>query len=73
MSSINDFLKNQGTNPVIKKNTAVNQTPSYATKKSLGQCKQVDVNDLLSPMSTANDVSELYWIILNSNYIHFII
>jgi hypothetical protein len=39
----------------------------------LGQYKQVGVNDLLSPMSTANDVSELYWIILNSNYIHFII
>ena len=60
MSSINDFLKDQGTNPVMKKKTAASQTPSYGTKKSLGQCKQVDVNDLLSPMSTAKDVSELY-------------
>jgi len=73
MSSITDFLKNEGTNPVMKKNTAVSKTPSLVTKKSLGQYKQVGVNDLLSPMSTANDVSELYWIILNSNYIHFII
>lgn len=73
MSSITDFLKNEGTNPVMKKNTAASQTPSLVTKKSLGQYKQVGVNDLLSPMSTANDVSELYWIVLNSNYIHFII
>ena len=73
MSSITDFLKNEGTNPVMKKNTAVSETPSLVTKKSLGQNKQVGVNDLLSPMSTANDISELYWIVLNSNYIHFII
>ena len=36
MSSINDFLKDQGTNPVMKKKTAASQTPSYGTKKSLG-------------------------------------